>query len=203
MVERVLALPDYRGPTLAEWEAIWAGRAAPTPHWPTVWPDWAVGDPSAVQLRHTFKAHGISAPGPDKVRHAVVSGQDVLRALIWSGEDRRRFVLHPRCTATREALENYRALDLGEGVYDARPDPDPANHVYSHGTDQAPTSSGRCGAGSAMATHRGGTTTLGSPSVDQIDNRRDRIFVPHRPPSRVPVDRMKFCTPTTRNAAAQ
>ena len=137
VIARVLALPDYRGPTLAEWEEIWAGRAAPAPHWPDVWPEWAVGDPSAVQLRQTFRTHGISAPGPDKVRHTVVSGQDVLRALIWSGEDRRRFVLHPRCTATREALENYRALDLGEGVYDARPDPDPANHVYSHGTAQA------------------------------------------------------------------
>ena len=26
---------------------------------------------------------------------------------------------------------------LSEGVYDPRPDPDPSNHVYSHGTDQA------------------------------------------------------------------
>ena len=26
---------------------------------------------------------------------------------------------------------------LAEGIYDPRPGPDPSNHTYSHGTDQA------------------------------------------------------------------
>ena len=74
---------------------------------------------------------------PENVRHAVISGQDVLRTLILSGEDRRRFFIHPRCTRTVEAFKNYRATELAEGIYDPRPDPHPSNHTFSHGTDQA------------------------------------------------------------------
>ena len=74
---------------------------------------------------------------PENVRHAVTSGKDVLRSLILSGEDRRRFFIHPRSTCTVEAFKNYRATELAEGIYDPRPDPDPSNHTYSHGTDQA------------------------------------------------------------------
>ena len=76
--------------------------------------------------------------GPNLLTNpAVTSGQDVLRSLILSGEDRRRFFIHPRCTRTVEAFKNYRATELAEGIYDPRPDPDPSNHTYSHGTDQA------------------------------------------------------------------
>ena len=56
----------------------------------------------------------------------------MLRSLILSGEDRRRFFIHPRCTRTVEAFKNYRATELAEGIYDPRPDPDPSNHTYSH-----------------------------------------------------------------------
>ena len=72
---------------------------------------------------------------PENVRHAVISGQDVLRTLILSGEDRRRFFIHPRCTRTVEAFKNYRATELAEGIYDPRPDPD---HSTTH-TVTAPT----------------------------------------------------------------
>ena len=71
------------------------------------------------------------------MRHPVTAGQDVLRALILSGEEHRRYFLHPRCAKTREALENYRATELGEGMFDPRPAPDAANRASSHGADQA------------------------------------------------------------------
>ena len=38
---------------------------------------------------------------------------------------------------TVEAFKNYRATERAEGIYDPRPDPDPSNHTFSHGTDQA------------------------------------------------------------------
>ena len=85
----------------------------------------------------SLTARGMGAQDPEYVRHAVTSGQDVLRSLILSGEDRRRFFIHPRCPRTVEAFKNYRATELAEGIYDPRPDPDPSNHTYSHGTDQA------------------------------------------------------------------
>ena len=120
----------------------WRGSrpAVPTPRrgdtWPRPWPD-AAGDPSAVQFRFELKERGISALNPERVRHAVTSGQDVLRSLILSGEDSRRLFIHPRCTRTVEAFKNYRATELAEGIYDPRPDPGPSNHTFSHGTDQA------------------------------------------------------------------
>ena len=33
------------------------------------------------------------------------------------------------------SFENYRARELADGSYGPLPDPDPANHVFSHGTD--------------------------------------------------------------------
>ena len=112
------------------------GAARPRP-WPDTWPDASAGDPSAVQFRFELNERGMGGQAPENVRHAVISGQDVLRTLILSGEDRRRFFIHPRCTLTVEAFKNYRATELAEGIYDPRPDPDPSNHIFSHGTDQA------------------------------------------------------------------
>ena len=66
----------------------------------------------------------------------------MLRTLILSGEDRRRLFIHSRCTRTVEAFKNYRATELAEGIYDPKPDPDPSNHTFSHGTDQGVTSAG-------------------------------------------------------------
>ena len=120
-----------------QWRKVCANQQSWPRPWPYIWPDVAAGDPSAVQFRFELKERGIGGKAPEKVRHAVTSGQDVLRSLILSGEDRRRFFIHPRCTRTVEAFKNYRATELAEGIYDPRPDPDPSNHTYSHGTDQA------------------------------------------------------------------
>jgi len=65
----------------------------------------------------------------------VESGQDVLRALICTADSKRQLFVHPRCTQTITCLENYRARQLADGSFDPRPDPDPANHKFSHGTD--------------------------------------------------------------------
>ena len=137
IVARITALPGYDGPTLDGWRKLWSrGRDWPRP-WLDTWPYASAGDPSAVQFRSELQERGMGGQAPENVRHAVTSGQDVLRSLILSGEDRRRFFIHPRCTRTVEAFKNYRATELAEGIYDPRPDPHPSNHTYSHGTDQA------------------------------------------------------------------
>ena len=132
-VRRVCELPGYDGPTYEEWQAHWAAGTWPE-RWPAVWPE-AVGDPSAVQLRAELKAHGINAARPQLVKHEVEAGQDVLRAAIFSGNNLRRLRVHPRCTQTIRSLSNYRARELADGSFDPRPDPDPANHAFSHGCD--------------------------------------------------------------------
>lgn len=147
VVRRVVALEGYDGPTLeglpeakegekprVAWEDIWAGKEPWPSPWPGVWPE-AVGDPSAVQMRHELKEHGIGAAPPKKVKHEVEAGQDVLRAAILSGSDLRRLFIHPRCVVTIRHLSNYRARELDDGSFDPRPDPDPANHAFSHGCD--------------------------------------------------------------------
>lgn len=133
IVRRVLALPDYAGPTLEEWEKHWQADEWPET-WPVVWPE-AAGDPSAVQLRAELKDHGINAARPALVKHEVEAGQDVLRAAILSGDNLRRLFIHPRCRQTIRCLSNYRARELADGSFDPRPDPDPANHAFSHGAD--------------------------------------------------------------------
>ncbi len=134
VVRRVIDLEGYDGPSYAEWEKIWATGKWPRP-WPKVWPEVAVGDPSAVQLRQEFKSHGISAKPPRLVKHEVEAGQDVLRAAIATAGGLRRYRIHPRCSVTIDHLSNYRAKELTDGSYSPRPDADPANHRYSHGTD--------------------------------------------------------------------
>jgi hypothetical protein len=134
IVRRLLGLSDYDGPTLDEWVAIWDGQQPWPSPWPALWPT-AAGDPSAPQFRHELKEHGIGVRPADKVRHKVEEGQDVLRAAILSGDGLRRLKVHPRCTRTIDALSNYRARELADGSFDPLPDPDPANHAYSHGAD--------------------------------------------------------------------
>ena len=107
------------------------------PQVPETWPEAVGGDPSAVQLREEFRAQGIRVFSPAQVHHSVTAGQDVLRAAICSGDETRRFFLHPRCAQTRLAFESYRATELAAGQFDPRPAPDTSNHRYSHGTDQA------------------------------------------------------------------
>lgn len=124
----------YVGPTFEEWEEIWAGKRPWPKPWPQVWPE-AVGDPTAVQFRSELKEHGITAARPALVRHNVEEGQDVMRAAILSGSDLRRLIIHPRCKQTIRAITNYRARELADGSFDPHPDPDPANHAFSHGCD--------------------------------------------------------------------
>ena len=62
-------------------------------------------------------------------------GQDVLRAAILSCGGLRRLIIHPRCAKTIWSLSNLRARQLTDGSYDPLPDPDPANHAFSHGCD--------------------------------------------------------------------
>lgn len=133
-VGRVVELDGYEGPTLEEWEVIWEHRKPWPRPWPEVWPE-AVGDPSAVQFRAELKEHGIGAAPPGKVKHNVEEGQDVLRAAILSGSDLRRYHVHPRCKETIRSLGGYRAREMSDGSFDPRPDPDPANHSFSHGCD--------------------------------------------------------------------
>lgn len=133
-IDRVMALPDYGGPTREQWEAIWAGRADWPRPWPSPWPE-AAGDPSAVQMRAEFKEHGIGTKTAKSVKHEVEKGQDVLRAAICTAGDVRRFFVHPRCRVGIRGLENYRARELADGSFGPLPDPDPANHVFSHGPD--------------------------------------------------------------------
>jgi hypothetical protein len=142
VVRRITDLPTYSrngqspaAPTYEEWEEIWSGKRPWPKPWPTVWPEIAAGDPSAVQLRSEFKEHGIGARSPGAVKHLVESGQDVLRAAISSAGNERRLYVHPRCTETIKSMTNYRAKELADGSFDTRPDPDPANHAFSHGAD--------------------------------------------------------------------
>ena len=133
-VRRVMALADYTGPTLEEWEQIWNGRREWPKPWPTPWPEAAI-DPSAVQLRSELKEHGIGTKKPASVRHRVEEGQDVLRAVIATAGGARRLFIHPRCKTTIRGLQNYRARELADGSFGPLPDPDPANHAFSHGPD--------------------------------------------------------------------
>lgn len=135
VVKRILALPEYHGPGLSGWEKIWLGQEPWPSPWPDVWPSTAAGDPSAVQMRAELKEHGIGARKPANVKHNVEEGQDVLRAAIATAGGLRRLFIHPRCTETIRGLSNYRARALADGSYDPRPDPDPANHAFSHGPD--------------------------------------------------------------------
>ena len=150
IVRRICALPDYDGPPYDpeekpevipygwvqrdSWSEIWAGRKPWPEKWPAVWPE-CTGDPSAVQMRSELKAHGLGAATPDKVRHNVEQGQDVYRAAICSADGERRIFFHPRCVKSIDAHSRYRARQLADGSFDPLPDPDAANHAFSHGCD--------------------------------------------------------------------
>lgn len=136
LIRRIVALPGYDGPDYDEWSKRWDRQDWPDA-WPDVWPELAVGDPSAVQLRSELKEHGIATANPNKVKHEVVKGQDVLRAAFRSGGELRRLFVNPRCTEFIRAVGNYRAKELADGSFDAKPDPDPANHRFSHPCDSA------------------------------------------------------------------
>lgn len=136
IVQKVVALEGYDGPTVAQWEKVWQGKRPWPDPWPTVWPD-AAGDPSAVQLRSELREHGVGARKPRSVKHRVVVGQDVLRAAFHAGEGTRRYFVHPRCSVTVASLKNLRAKRLPDGSWSREPDPAPENHRWSHPADAA------------------------------------------------------------------
>ena len=125
----------YVGPTYSEWEEIWKTQNWPRP-WPDVWPETIVGDPSAVQMRSEFSTHGSAAQPPSVVAHVVTTGQGVLRGLISAGGGRRLYA-HPRCSQLIRGFNNLRAKENVDGSFTEKPDPDPANHAFSHGPDSA------------------------------------------------------------------
>ena len=135
LVRRITEFEGYDGPTYEEWGEIWVGRKPWPKPWPKVWPDLAAGDPSAVQLRAELKAHGIATKPPRLVKHDVEAGQDVMRAAISTAGGLRRYVVNPRCAVTIRGFQNYRARELDDGSFTAKPDPDAANHRFSHPTD--------------------------------------------------------------------
>ena len=137
LVRRVTELEGYDGPSYEEWEKVWEGKRQWPKPWPKVWPDLAAGDPSAVQLRAELKSHGIATKQARAVKHDVVPGQDVMRAAILTAGGLRRYVVHPQCATTIKGFQNYRARELDDGSFSAKPDPDPANHRFSHPTDAA------------------------------------------------------------------
>ena len=134
VIRAVIALPDYDGPSFEDWAAVWDGRKPWPTKWPSVWPDFAAGDPSAVQLRRELSDHGIGTRGPRRVKHEVTSGQSVLRAIILSGGGRRLFVA-PACTELIRGLGSLRAKEIEDGSFSEKPDPDAANHRWSHAPD--------------------------------------------------------------------
>ena len=136
MIRLLCDLPGYTGPSYIEWEEIWSTEQWPE-QWPEVWPEIVAGDPSAVQMRAELKAHGLPSALPKRVKHRVTEGQDVLRAAILSAGDDRRVFVHPRNVHTIKAYNTYRAKELADGSFAPEPDPDPANHAYSHPCDSA------------------------------------------------------------------
>lgn len=126
---------EHADPTYEEWQQIWA-RKQPWPDiWPDVWPEAVAGDPSAPQLRSEFKEHGFSVRTAKAVKHEVVAGQDAVRAAILTAGGIRRLFVHPDCTEVIGNFGRYRAKALGDGSYSPKPDPDPANHAFSHTCD--------------------------------------------------------------------
>ena len=134
VVRRLIDLDGYDGPPWEEWLRIWADQARPA-HWPTVWPEAAISDPSAGQLRTTFATHGISASLPKRVKHEVIAGQRKLNALFEADAGNRRLFIHPSCSETINGLGAYVAKQREDGSFEERPDPGAENHTWSHPCD--------------------------------------------------------------------
>ena len=190
VVERVLALPDYRGPTLAEWEEIWAGRAAPGPalarRLAGLGGRGPVGGAAAPELQGARDLGARTRQGASRGRQRPgrVAGADLER-----GEPpalRAASALHGH-PASVGKLPGAGPRGRGSTMPAQTQTQTPPITSTATGPTRPAASSGRCGAGSALAILRGGTTTFGSPPVDQIGNRRDRIFVPHCTVVAIPV----------------
>ena len=132
-VKKVVALPDYKGPSYEEWEQVWNGKRAWPAPFPQVWPD-ASGSPEAGHFRFELKEHGVRAQSRKSVFHLLPDGQNVMRAAMESA-GRRRFFVHPRCRVYIKSVGAFMARELPDGSYDEVPDPAPSNHKFSNALD--------------------------------------------------------------------
>lgn len=136
LVQRITELPGYEGLNIDEWRQVWKTNDWSSVRFPAVWIDIGAGDPSAVQLRNEFKIRGLAATKPAKVKHQIISGQDVVKAMMQPGPlGKPRYVVHPRCTQTIAGFQHYRSIALPDGTYGDRPDPSSDNHNWSHTCD--------------------------------------------------------------------
>ena len=134
-IKKIIALPDYQGPTYEQWEDIWNGKRPQPSTWPRVWPN-ASGAPESTHFRFELSEHGIRAQSHKLVKHNVTDGQNVMRAAM-EADGRRRFFVNPRCKVFIKCVGAYMARELPDGTYDEMPDINPSNHKFSHALDGA------------------------------------------------------------------
>lgn len=136
LVQRITELPDYDGFNIEQWKQVWKTNDWTSVRFPNVWIDIGAIDPSAVQLRNELKIRGLAAAKPSKVKHKVISGQDIVRAMLQPGPlGKPRLVIHPRCVTTIQSFQKLRSEAKADGTFGERPDPSADNHKWSHCTD--------------------------------------------------------------------
>ena len=133
VLELITLLPDYKGPTMEQWQEYWIKGFPYDFEWPRL--PFVVGDPTATQFYFEFKEHGFPVADTKRVKHLVKSGQGVLRSAIKASSNNIRLFIHPSCVKTLKAFRNYRAKQLDTGGFLDIPDLSPQNHEYSHGCD--------------------------------------------------------------------
>ena len=128
-------LPSYDGPDLVTIREMLDNQGYINREvWDSL-PIAAAGDPSAVQMRDTFRKYGIPVASADQTKHRVLEGIDITRAVIKSAEGIIRLYVHPNCTKFVESIFGYSAQKLSDGSYTNKPDPKPKNHNFSHFPD--------------------------------------------------------------------
>ena len=68
-------------------------------------PEIAIGDPSAVELKHRLRLANVPARTPKKC--PIVDGILLVRRFIRDGEGKRRLFVHPRCKGLIEEMHEY------------------------------------------------------------------------------------------------
>jgi hypothetical protein len=136
LVTRITELQNYDGPSMDEWRQVWKTNNWTGVRFPSVWVDIGAGDVSAVQMRQEFKIRGLAAAKPSRVKHQIVSGQDVVKAMMQPGPlGKPRYIVHPRCIQTIAGFQKYRSEAKADGAWGERPDPSASNHAFSHTCD--------------------------------------------------------------------
>lgn len=136
-IKKTMALPDYDGPTLDDWEQVWAGKKP----WSGIkygswWPQRAAGSPESEAFRFELKEHGVTVVSRKFVYHELVDGQNVFRSAM-EAAGQRKFFVHPRCRSFIKCVGAYMARELPDGSYDEVPDLAPSNHKFSNPLDGA------------------------------------------------------------------